>query len=161
MSVTVEGLKDAMTKLGERLTVHNCSFCHYPCGFLMENGGLYYDSGCDCVRGGYNVRPCADSELEFYLVPEHGHIPKLEEFIRAASIMSGSGLSCGLEPWERGTPRPEPEFWVVRYKWAYSYGAGWSESTQFLTDEEAKSTFPNAKGLRRLEYTETRFDDHT
>lgn len=29
-------------------TIHNCSFCGYPCGFLLYAEGVLYDSGCWC-----------------------------------------------------------------------------------------------------------------
>lgn len=30
--------------------IHNCSMCNYLCGFVFQDGLVYYDSGCDCTR---------------------------------------------------------------------------------------------------------------
>jgi hypothetical protein len=37
--------------------IHDCSICKYPCGFVFQQGQVTYDSGCDCIRGGYNRTP--------------------------------------------------------------------------------------------------------
>ena len=30
--------------------IHDCSLCHYPCGYIFnKDGNVFYDSGCDCV----------------------------------------------------------------------------------------------------------------
>lgn len=36
--------------------IHNCSFCHYECGYLFREDKVFYDSGCHCVTY-LNVRP--------------------------------------------------------------------------------------------------------
>jgi len=45
----LEEMKKWMVNSGKNIILHNCSFCKYPCGYLMINGKLHYDSGCDCV----------------------------------------------------------------------------------------------------------------
>jgi hypothetical protein len=27
----------------------DCPMCEYPCGFLFEDGNVFYDSGCSCT----------------------------------------------------------------------------------------------------------------
>lgn len=40
-------------------TIHQCSMCDYPCGYIFEpNGDVSYDSGCDCVTY-TNIQPCS------------------------------------------------------------------------------------------------------
>jgi hypothetical protein len=39
-----------------RFVVNTCTMCHYPCGYTMQGGRLYYDNGCDCIRGPYQGR---------------------------------------------------------------------------------------------------------
>lgn len=46
-----------------KMFVHNCSFCGYPCGYLVRDGKVYYDSGCDCVTYGPNIQPRDDNDL--------------------------------------------------------------------------------------------------
>lgn len=31
------------------IPVHDCSICGYPCGYVINEHGVFYDSGCDCV----------------------------------------------------------------------------------------------------------------
>lgn len=66
----MENLKQrVLEKLkSNRLTIHHCSFCHYPCAFTMVKGVLYYDAGCDCTGMGIgNFEPREIDELDFYL----------------------------------------------------------------------------------------------
>lgn len=35
------------------LIVHYCTFCKYPCSYIVVDGILGYDSGCDCVTTEY------------------------------------------------------------------------------------------------------------
>lgn len=72
--------KNAIKKAG-KYTLHNCSMCNYPCGWLFENDVLYFDSGCDCTRSS-NYTLTDDGELMYYLTPEHGHIERIEKFIK-------------------------------------------------------------------------------
>lgn len=55
----------SLLKQGQRLVVHECSICDYPCAFNMSGDKLYYDSGCDCVRY-TNNSPRDVEELHFY-----------------------------------------------------------------------------------------------
>lgn len=54
MKVTGQEVADALTARGNcRIPCHNCSICNYPCGYLYQDGLLWYDHGCDCTRNGY------------------------------------------------------------------------------------------------------------
>lgn len=33
-------------------TINTCSFCGYPCGFVIQDEAVFYDSGCYCSSGG-------------------------------------------------------------------------------------------------------------
>ena len=61
----------------------SCSICGCETGWGFFDDmpeGLVWDGGCDCVR--YDGRRYADEkDLYFYLVPDHGHLPKIEAFI--------------------------------------------------------------------------------
>lgn len=46
---TAEQFKNAKV-LQERVTIHNCTFCDYECGFIFTEGKVFYDSGCYCVN---------------------------------------------------------------------------------------------------------------
>ena len=60
--------------------LRECSICDYLMHFYYQGDTLYYDSGCDCSRSSHmEARP--DSDLDFYLDPTHGHLPKIEKFI--------------------------------------------------------------------------------
>ena len=50
MIKTKEELKLQAEKIGlEKWTVHTCSMCGYPCGYLIKGEEVFYDSGCFCV----------------------------------------------------------------------------------------------------------------
>lgn len=36
--------------------IHDCSMCGYPCGYLIHNGEVSYDNGCNCT-GSENINP--------------------------------------------------------------------------------------------------------
>jgi len=55
---------------GEKLVLHNCSMCGYPCGFLIIDSQLHYDSGCDCTTYEYNIEPRELEELTKYTQQE-------------------------------------------------------------------------------------------
>lgn len=44
-------------------TVHNCSMCMYPCGFIFVGDQVKYDSGCDCNGHSTAIRPCSWQEV--------------------------------------------------------------------------------------------------
>ena len=66
--------------------LHSCGGCGYECGwaYTFRSGGeevLVYDSGCDCTyRRTLKLAP--DDQLRFYLEPAHGHIEKIEAYIK-------------------------------------------------------------------------------
>lgn len=86
MSIDLE-LKEkliAQLKTGEPLKERSCSMCGYMMKWFYrpENEQLYYDSGCDCVSY-HNYQPRQFDDLDFYLIPEHGHIDRLKAYIEA------------------------------------------------------------------------------
>ncbi len=49
MSITAAQLKAAAFGAGKtRIEHHECTFCHYPCAYLIAGEVLYFDAGCDC-----------------------------------------------------------------------------------------------------------------
>lgn len=46
----------------KRWTIHNCSMCGYPCGYLIEGDNIFYDCGCDCVSY-RDIHPSSIEEL--------------------------------------------------------------------------------------------------
>lgn len=51
--VTGEQVKQAVMKAGiTRIDHHDCGGCGYMTAYLIENGDLYFDPGCDCSRYG-------------------------------------------------------------------------------------------------------------
>lgn len=48
--ITIDDFKKSVAENGiTRWNVHNCSMCNYTCGFIFNEGNVFYDSGCDCV----------------------------------------------------------------------------------------------------------------
>lgn len=51
--VTGEQVKAACEKAGiSRVEHHDCSLCGYMTAYLIEDGQLYFDPGCDCSPHG-------------------------------------------------------------------------------------------------------------
>jgi len=51
--VTAEQVKDAVQKAGiDRIDHHDCGGCGYMTAYLVNDGKLYFDPGCDCSRYG-------------------------------------------------------------------------------------------------------------
>jgi hypothetical protein len=49
--VTGEQVQAAVMKAGiTRIEYFPCSTCGYPVAWLVQNGELYFDPGCDCTR---------------------------------------------------------------------------------------------------------------
>jgi hypothetical protein len=68
-------------KSGHHYVLNVCSMCGYDCNYFSREGNLYYDSGCDCMRGPPSIRMCDWSDLDFYFKPEHGHLKNFEEWV--------------------------------------------------------------------------------
>lgn len=68
---------------GEKLVIHTCSLCQYPCGFLSLKNSLFYDNGCDCVSGPYIRMMKRWDDLDFYLMLENGHVDRIEKWANA------------------------------------------------------------------------------
>ena len=64
---TATEIKLAVNENGlDRLAVHNCSICHYQCGYIFKEGGVLYDRGCDCVTY-HDIAPSSfDDVADFY-----------------------------------------------------------------------------------------------
>lgn len=78
-SLPLKDRVEAALKAGKKWYLRECSICNYPLTFSSSGGNLYFDTGCHCT-GGQNLLLTDWSALDFYLNPEHGHIPALEKF---------------------------------------------------------------------------------
>jgi hypothetical protein len=67
-------------KSGKTFFTHDCAFCDYRCNFFAKGEHLYFDHGCGCVKN-HQISERPWSTLDFFLVPEHGHISKIEKFL--------------------------------------------------------------------------------
>lgn len=92
----IKFLREAFTKKLKEVSpevflIHNCGMCKYPCGFFYTYDAcptcekrdhyLFYDSGCDCVRGPSNHRFCNDKELDPLFKPENGYLPRIRAWV--------------------------------------------------------------------------------
>lgn len=77
---------EAIKKQG-KYTLHNCSMCHYECGWIYIDNRLHYDAGCDCTTY-KDVRLVDESELDFYLNPAKRHVVNIEKFIEESEAKS-------------------------------------------------------------------------
>lgn len=49
-NVTVEDFKKSAEKHGiTRWNIHDCSYCRYKCGYIIQGDTLFYDVGCGCI----------------------------------------------------------------------------------------------------------------
>lgn len=66
MKKTPEELKNQVKLKGiNKWTVHNCSMCGYPCGYVFRGEDVFYDPGCDCVFGEEKQRSWENLAEEF------------------------------------------------------------------------------------------------
>lgn len=82
----IEQLKEKVKEkllTGAPLEERECSMCGYMMGWLCKGPQLYFDSGCNCVTYGPNIQPRDWEALDFYFQPEHGHIPKLTNYVQS------------------------------------------------------------------------------
>jgi hypothetical protein len=80
MAATTERIQGAIDNLrasGEKLVIHRCTLCGYPCGYLFRQDELFYDSGCACVWEG--PRPFPKSDLVDCLTRNPHLIPPTPE----------------------------------------------------------------------------------
>lgn len=81
MKRTIEDFQKVIeSKNIKKWSIHECSFCDYPCGFIFREGNVFYDSGCNC-----SFRDFRDSDyeevLEHYECQKHPEvIKKMNEF---------------------------------------------------------------------------------
>lgn len=61
--------------------VHNCSICEYPCGYIIRNNDVLYDSGCYCVNY-INEQPTSWEDLAgFYNMQKYpDYIEEMNKF---------------------------------------------------------------------------------
>jgi len=61
---TVEDFKKAAKE--KNITfweIHKCGFCGYPCGYIIKDDAIFYDSGCGCVSMYVNIQPRSWEDL--------------------------------------------------------------------------------------------------
>ncbi len=59
-------------------TIHSCSMCGYPCGYIIDGDTVAYDSGCDCVTY-TNIKPRSWDDLaEAYNLNQPENNPVIE-----------------------------------------------------------------------------------
>lgn len=65
----------------KRWTIHNCSLCGYPCGFLFRGDKVFFDCGCYCVTT-HEVRKSNLSEVcgHYNIQDSTEYIQKMDEF---------------------------------------------------------------------------------
>ena len=51
-----EQVKALREKFRDRIVIHNCSMCGYPCAYIFRGEELFYDPGCGCTYGGLEPR---------------------------------------------------------------------------------------------------------
>lgn len=82
--------------------LRGCSACGYALSWSYRGRQLGFDSGCDCSQGGGSGwQPRDESDLDFYLRPEAGHLPKIEAFIAANPPSVGQLLEEREEDFEK------------------------------------------------------------
>lgn len=61
--------------------------CGYQCHYFYTNDQLYYDNGCYCTRSsGDNSHPREESDLDFYLDTNNGHINSIKTFVKETNL---------------------------------------------------------------------------
>ncbi len=65
--ITAEKFREAMIRrnCGEIVT-HYCPLCQYPIKFVQDNGELFYDPGCHCVKKTWHEAKWQDLVDEIY-----------------------------------------------------------------------------------------------
>lgn len=80
----VEETKRRLQVPGGRIVLHLCTLCDYECGWVMVNGKLYYDSGCNCKRGPLRLVAIDDVVDVLYMNP---HL--VESFLAGQPLPKG------------------------------------------------------------------------
>ena len=79
MIKTKEELKIQAEKIGlKRWTIHCCSMCGYPCGYLIGEK-VFYDSGCDCVGYSDVQERSWDDLAEAYNINQPENNPEISQ----------------------------------------------------------------------------------
>lgn len=63
-----------------RWPLHNCSMCHYQCGFVFSDGQVAYDAGCYCSGGGLQPRTTEDVAAQYNMQRHPDVIAKYDAF---------------------------------------------------------------------------------
>jgi len=66
MKKNIETLLEAIKRHGFFET-GRCSICDYPLGYFVKDDKLYFDSGCNCIKGEPVYKEVSFSDLERYL----------------------------------------------------------------------------------------------
>lgn len=62
--------------------LRECSLCNHPLHYFAKDGDIYFNSSCFCVTYFSPDQLSDDNDLMFYLYPNHGHISRIENFIK-------------------------------------------------------------------------------
>lgn len=57
MKTAQEFKQQAETKNITEWHIHTCSLCGFHCKYVFTSNAVFYNSGCDCMRGPYNIQP--------------------------------------------------------------------------------------------------------
>lgn len=63
--------------------LRECSMCGASLHYLYLGECLHFDSGCHC-SGRQNMHREDESDLDFYLDPQHGHTENIQKFYAEA-----------------------------------------------------------------------------
>lgn len=66
-----------------KMPLRECSGCGCSVGWRVIDGQFCFDSGCNCCGDGYSPEARDEEELDFYVNPIHGHVEKLEAWLKA------------------------------------------------------------------------------
>lgn len=99
MNIKTEVIK--LLRAGNKLNIHDCSLCGYPCGYLSDGDNLFYDSGCYCVSYSPNVRGRSWHELDDYF-NQPGWQITLSDFITTNKGNNMTTFSEALEAMKHG-----------------------------------------------------------
>lgn len=54
--------------------IHNCTFCHYECGYQFTGDRVFYDSGCDCTRSQQVIEQSWEDVANHYNRQDHPRV---------------------------------------------------------------------------------------
>lgn len=80
MQATYENFIKAL-KINGPYIHRNCSLCDAPLVMQYWNKGIAFNPNCYCVTKVDPLEMIDEAGFEFYLIPDHGHVEKIEAFI--------------------------------------------------------------------------------